>query len=125
MEQWIGMYNNHIKTSYHYGNNNQTCGKSLRNDEIAEYPTGNNEINFNADFHIWTMIWDNDSLTFYIDNKEYGSVNSNDATMPYEPVYIIFNSAVCGASYCNGTYPYVTDMIGYLQIDYIKIYKQG
>ena len=125
MEQWIGQYDDHIKTSYHYGNGNKTCGKSLNNDGFAQYPSGSNKFDFSTDFHIWTLIWNTNSLTVYFDNKEYGKVTSIEATMPYEPVYIIFNSAVCGASYCNGTNPYVNNVVGYLEVDYIKVYKQS
>ena len=114
MEQWIGHDYNTENTA--------SCGKEY-SAAFAKYPPNGQTIDFSKDFHIWSLIWNNTDVTLWIDNNFVGQLKSSQAVVPYEPEYIIFNTAVCGASYCGGTSGIPKDVTAYLYVDYVRVYK--
>ena len=123
MEQWIGEYNNQVKTSYHFNpTSSPSCGPEY-SQSVVSYPPSGESIDFSQDFHIWEMIWNTTMVVFYIDNNMIGKIDTKECTIPYQPAYIIMNIAVCGASYCGGTSGIPTDVTGKMYVDYVKVYQ--
>jgi beta-glucanase (GH16 family) len=79
---------------------------------------------WSTDFHVWELIWSANALVFSVDGKTIGSVSSSDVLVPRTPFYLIFNTAVCGAKYCQVKHPYVlvpTPVA--MEIDYVRVYS--
>lgn len=127
MEQWVGRDANHLVTSYHWNPSNSTshgCAP-IFSKSIGYYPPIGQTIDFSKDFHIWQLIWNKTEIAFWIDDHFITKLIKEDAPkqMPYEPGYIIFNTAVCGADYCGGTSGIPRNITGYFYIDYVRVYE--
>eukprot|EP01084_Bolivina_argentea_P288540 495248_1 len=123
MEQWIGHDNNVLSTSYHWNPSNASeCAPSFSK-AIGKYPPNGQTIDFSKEFHIWQLIWNKTEVAVWIDNNFVCKLTQDQAPMPYEPEYIILNTAVCGASYCGGTSGIPKDVTAYFYIDYVRVYE--
>lgn len=81
--------------------------------------------NVEDDFHVYTMKWTKDAITFHIDKEEvytYNPKEKNEKTWPYDkPFYLITNMAIGG----NFGGPEVDDSIFPKEflLDYIRVYS--
>lgn len=79
---------------------------------------------FSADFHIYSVDWRPNRITFYIDGQSVYSTNQN---IPQKEFYIILNTAVGGrweGSHEEPGYPdNTTKFPQYNLIDYVRVYK--
>ena len=125
MEQWIGKDNNELATSYHWNPDNASGCSSSYSKAIGHYPSDGQNIDFSKDYHIWQLIWNKTEIVVTIDGHLGGILTKEQAPnqMPFEPEYIILNTAVCGAEYCGGTTGIPKDVTGYFYIDYVKVYQ--
>ncbi len=79
-----------------------------------------------ADMHTYAMEWDDDEITWFIDDQEYGSVTKDEVedvgTWPFDrPFYLILNLAIGGV--LGGEVP---DNLVYPQelvVDYVRVYE--
>lgn len=124
MEQWVGQNDNDVFMHYIYHNSSE-CGPSLNKSRIDEWPGNGTIIDFSKDFHIWTMEWNKTSIGFWIDDNYVAYRNSSDGTMPYQPAYVILNTAVCGANWCGGPNGIPKNITAYFYIDYVRVYQLG
>jgi beta-glucanase (GH16 family) len=95
------------------------------------FPSGQT---FNNDFHVYTVIWEEDSFKWYVDGKcfhkvtrnEWYSVGATDnANAPFDqPFYIIMNLAV-GGNFDGGLAPDAGDIPATMQVDYVRVYKEN
>ncbi len=74
---------------------------------------------FSANFHIYTVDWRRDSITWYIDGIKRYALRER---IPTKPMYLIMNLAVGG--YWPGYPDNNTSFPAYFQIDYVRIYKR-
>ena len=125
MEQWIGHNDNQVTTSYHWNPSNSSNCSPVYSKAIGSYPPKGQSIDFSKDYHIWELIWNKSEVTVSIDGNLAAKLTKEEAPdqMPYEPEYIIFNTAVCGADYCGGTSGIPKDVTAYLYVDYVRVYQ--
>eukprot|EP00483_Globobulimina_turgida_P004929 UN04938 len=126
MEQWVGFWNNNVFIHYYWNPENQNtakCGSANQPTQLDVFPNNGTIVDFSAEFHVWRMEWNKTSVEFWIDNEKVAYIDSSDGTMPYEPAYIIMNTAICGAGWCGGTNNIPKDVTAYMYIDYVRIYE--
>eukprot|EP01132_Coremiostelium_polycephalum_P000837 gene837-1044_t len=84
-----------------------------------------NTTTFSTEYHLYSVIWDSESITWMVDNVPYFSLNqSTQLPLPTTiPFYIIFNTAVGGdwGGYPNPS----TKFPQYFYIDYVRVYKKS
>jgi beta-glucanase (GH16 family) len=78
---------------------------------------------FSEKFHVFSIVWDLNTITWYVDNKEFKRFNnSNIASWPFnKPFFFIMNVAV-GGNYGgppNGTTVFPQQMT----VDYIRVFQ--
>ncbi|MCU0367966.1 MAG: family 16 glycosylhydrolase [Cyclobacteriaceae bacterium] len=78
---------------------------------------------FSEKFHVFSIVWDFNTITWYVDNKEFKKFNnSNIASWPFnKPFFFIMNVAV-GGNYGgppNGTTVFPQQMT----VDYIRVFQ--
>lgn len=89
---------------------------------------------FANDFHVYTMIWEEDNIKWYVDGKFFFKVTNdqwysaaapNNPNAPFdEPFYIIMNLAIGG--YFDGLLsPDPADIPATMQVDYVRVYKES
>ncbi|WP_200974483.1 family 16 glycosylhydrolase [Echinicola sp. 20G] len=77
-------------------------------------------------FHIWKMVWTEESIKLYIDDQLLNAVDLNETTNPdgfnpfHQPHYILLNLAIGG----NGGDPTNTSFPRTYQVDYVRVYQQ-
>jgi beta-glucanase (GH16 family) len=78
---------------------------------------------FSNDFHIFSLLWQPTRLKWYVDNKEYFSVNNNQISgFPMDlPQFFIFNVAVGGN--WPGSPDATTVFPQSMVVDYIRVYQ--
>eukprot|EP00054_Salpingoeca_dolichothecata_P004330 m.30215 g.30215 ORF g.30215 m.30215 type:complete len:308 (-) comp14514_c0_seq1:286-1209(-) len=100
MESWGGDYNNSIKGTFHFA---QECGKDLRSGPNGQYPNitgGAAPIDFSQDYHIFSVVWDEERIQWYVDGNFFWERHQNDqpaphgARIPFFPFYFILNTAI-------------------------------
>lgn len=83
--------------------------------------------NLEDEFHIYKVDWSQDSIDFFIDNRNvysYAPEIKNESTWPFDkPFYLLINMAIGG----NFGGPEVDDSIfpTEFMVDYIKVYKKS
>jgi beta-glucanase (GH16 family) len=136
MEMWGGHNRNESSSTLHYtaagGSQPKECGGKYdkAHGHIGSYPPANlPPVDFSQDFHIWELIWSPTSMVFNLKSgsggtvHKIGEVTSKQATLPQTPFYWIFNTAICGAKYCEvphegGLVPEPVEM----EIDFVRVY---
>mmetsp|Transcript_32813 Transcript_32813/g.75923 ORF Transcript_32813/g.75923 Transcript_32813/m.75923 type:complete len:323 (-) Transcript_32813:206-1174(-) len=134
MEMWgLGQASETVSPSqstYHYTTNGgdapAECGSDY--DMFDTYEP--NQFRFDTDqdwaddFHVWTLVWNTTSINYFVDDQLYGTITATDLTpVPQTPFYAIFNTAICGESWCHidedpgALFPVVHE------IDYIRVYE--
>ena len=84
-----------------------------------------NSGSFNQQFHVYSLIWAQDSINMYVDDQQFFAVSRNQITSPYpfdNPFFFIFNVAVGGnfPGSPDGTTIFPQRMI----VDYIRVFQQ-
>jgi beta-glucanase (GH16 family) len=81
--------------------------------------------NFQDEFHVFSIIWKENSIEFLMDDEKYHSITPNDlngATYPFNKnFFFIFNVAVGGnlPGSPDATTPFPQSMI----VDYIRVFQ--
>lgn len=87
---------------------------------------------FESDFHVYTLIWEEDNLKWYVDGKcflkitreQWYSVSApNNINAPFDQeFYLIMNLAI-GGHFDGGLLPDASDIPATMQVDYVRAYK--
>jgi len=107
-------------------------GSDMNHHEMTPFVTYNANQSLTDDYHIFTCIWDENSISFYLDNSStpYRSVKLTDANKEYfnKPFHILFNLAV------GGDYPSIYSMSGItaltssspakMYVDWVRVYQE-
>ncbi|GIO35525.1 hypothetical protein J41TS12_03860 [Paenibacillus antibioticophila] len=89
---------------------------------------------FANDYHVYTLIWEEDNFKWYVDGKFFFKVTRdqwysvaapNNPNAPFDqPFYIIMNLAI-GGHFDGGLAPSPSDIPATMQVDYIRVYNAG
>lgn len=89
---------------------------------------------FANDYHVYTMIWEEDNIKWYVDGKFFFKVSReqwysvaapNNPNAPFDqPFYLIMNLAI-GGHFDGGLAPDPSDIPATMQVDYVRVYKEG
>ncbi len=89
---------------------------------------------FANDYHVYTMIWEEDNFKWYVDGKFFFKVTReqwysvaapNNPNAPFDqPFYIIMNLAI-GGHFDGGLAPDPSDIPATMQVDYVRVYNSG
>ncbi len=89
---------------------------------------------FANDFHVYTLIWEEDDFKWYVDGKFFFKVTRdqwysvaapNNPNAPFDqPFYLIMNLAV-GGHFDGGRTPDPSDIPATMQVDYVRVYEPG
>lgn len=113
----IGSEPNRVFGTIHYGN------------EAWEYNSQYYELEdgtFADDFHVFTVLWNNDCIQFQVDGKDVGVPNTRSTTYPQtypfdQPFHMILNVAVGGNLPGNPSPSTVFPQR--LEVDYVRVYQ--
>lgn len=89
---------------------------------------------FANDYHVYSMIWEEDNIKWYVDGKFFFKVSReqwysvaapNNPNAPFDqPFYLIMNLAI-GGHFDGGLAPDPSDIPATMQVDYVRVYKEG
>lgn len=89
---------------------------------------------FANDYHVYSMIWEEDNVKWYVDGKFFFKVNRsqwysvaapNNPNAPFDqPFYLIMNLAI-GGHFDGGLSPDPSDIPATMLVDYVRVYKEG
>ncbi|WP_340022908.1 family 16 glycosylhydrolase [Paenibacillus sp. FSL K6-1096] len=89
---------------------------------------------FSNDYHVYSMVWEEDNVKWYVDGKFFFKVNReqwysvaapNNPNAPFDkPFYLIMNLAV-GGHFDGGLTPDPSDIPATMLVDYVRVYKEG
>jgi len=118
MELKGGINPSQIWGSLHWHNNDGTEGTENATDQITPG-------DFSQKFHVFSLIWQQNSIQFLVDNVPYETRSSTDVTngtWPFNaPQFFIFNVAVGG----NFPGPVVSSVFPQrMFIDYVRVFQQ-
>jgi len=113
MERVGGAYNNSVLADYHYGT---LCNK----DEWTSKNRGYYPVRVEGEYHVYSVEWSNNSLTWYVDGIQYYSntMGKEVPFIPSDPFYIILNTAI-EPNYGKN----ISNLPVYHAIDYVRIYQ--
>ena len=107
-----------LNSTLHYGTSSspQYTGISYNTSDLS------------AAFHKYSLVWKQDTIKFYLDDKLYYTLNSSKTVGKVWPFnkqafYIILNVAV-GGNY-PGKSPISTEYPTQMEIDYVRVYTNG
>lgn len=89
---------------------------------------------FANDYHVYTMIWEEDNIKWYVDGQFFFKVSRdqwysvaapNNPNAPFDqPFYIIMNLAI-GGHFDGGLAPSPSDIPATMLVDYVRVYKEN
>lgn len=89
---------------------------------------------FANDFHVYSIIWEEDNIKWYVDGEFFFKVTRdqwysvaapNNPNAPFDqPFYLIMNLAI-GGYFDGGLTPEASDIPATMQIDYVRVYKDA
>lgn len=89
---------------------------------------------FANDYHVYSMVWEEDNVKWYVDGKFFFKVSReqwysvaapNNPNAPFDqPFYLIMNLAV-GGHFDGGLSPAPSDIPATMLVDYVRVYKEG
>ncbi|MDQ6417828.1 family 16 glycosylhydrolase [Paenibacillus sp. LHD-117] len=95
------------------------------------FPSGQT---FANDYHVYSLIWEEDNFKWYVDGKFFFKVTRdqwysvaapNNPNAPFDqPFYIIMNLAV-GGHFDGGLAPDPSDIPALMLVDYVRVYQPG
>ena len=102
--EWVGDQPRELHTTYHQDDHDD-AGKS---DDVG--------VDLSAAFHTFGVDWQADSITWYLDGKEYFQTQN----FTHSPMYVILNLAV-GGDWAQ-TPPSDTQFPSSMQVDYVRVW---
>ncbi len=99
MEHWLCEQYGEVFGTLHYG---PSCGNDTSTNYHGAYPDvagGAQPIDFSADFHVFSVEWDTEQISWFVDGNFYVQRYQNDthgggARIPQTPFYIILNTPI-------------------------------
>lgn len=95
------------------------------------FPEGQN---INNDYHVYSVVWEEDNIKWYVDGKFFFKVTNeqwyslaapNNPNAPFDqPFYLIMNLAL-GGNFDSGISPNPSDIPATMQVDYVRVYKEN
>ncbi|NUU63026.1 family 16 glycosylhydrolase [Paenibacillus agri] len=89
---------------------------------------------FANDYHVYSMVWEEDNMKWYVDgnfffkvsrDQWYSTAAPNNPNAPFDkPFYLIMNLAI-GGYFDNLNTPDPSDIPATMQVDYVRVYKEG
>lgn len=89
---------------------------------------------FASDYHVYTMIWEEDNIKWYVNGEFFFKVSReqwysvaapNNPNAPFDQAfYLIMNLAV-GGHFDGGLTPSPSDIPATMLVDYVRVYKEG
>lgn len=89
---------------------------------------------FANDYHVYSMVWEEDNIKWYVDGKFFFKVSReqwysvaapNNPNAPFDqPFYLIMNLAI-GGHFDGGLSPDPADIPATMLVDYVRVYKEG
>ncbi len=120
MESYGCAINGDIQGTLHYGTD---CGEDLNNGVTANYPNASSpSINFSEDFHVFTVEWDSEQISWYVDGNFYEQRSQSEQPEPHipqTPFYVILNTGI--SSWTPPPAPQSPTV--YHIIDYVRAYQ--
>ena len=78
-------------------------------------------VDLSAAFHTYAVEWNASALVFFVDGGAIGARAASQIHMMSTPFYVIMNTAICGASWCDtGDMPHTTTR---MEVDYVRVYE--
>ncbi len=117
----------------YYKNNllaNVACGTATQWQakwDSSSTPISSLGANWSAQFHVWTMDWDEQSITLSVDGKvlntsTLSSMLNSDGTSPFkQKAYLLVNLAIGGQ---NGGDPSKTTFPQRYEVDYLRVFQK-
>lgn len=117
--EYLGHDTNTVYGTCHYGNSPTDKDQSGSNYNLASG-------GFNDDFHIFSIEWSENTITWYVDNVQYHAIDQNTVP-PYnypfnEDFHFILNVAVGGN--WPGNPDATTSFPQTMEIDYVRVYQE-
>lgn len=116
-----GRIPNRISSAVHYGANvSQHQYKTG-----VKYLSGN--ANFQDEFHVFTLIWKENLLEFYVDDEKFYTITPSDldgAVYPFNKTFFFIMNVAVGGNFDgnpDNTTPFPQSMI----VDYIRVFQPG
>ncbi len=81
--------------------------------------TWRGDVDYSADFHLYALEWESDSIRWYIDGH---LIHATTTGIPHAPHYLILNTAVGGS--WPGNPDETTRFPQYHDIDYVRVYRR-
>ncbi len=87
---------------------------------------------FDTDFHVYSLVWEEDSLKWYVDgkcfykatNEQWYSANSNgNKNAPFDQEFYIIMNLALGGWFDGGLNPNLEDLPATMQVDYVRVYQ--
>ena len=81
---------------------------------------------WDAKFHVWTMDWDDQTITLYLDGVQMNTTNLDDMPNPdgqspfRQPHYMLINLAIGGTA---GGDPSGTEFPSRYEVDYVRVFQ--
>ena len=79
---------------------------------------------FSDEFHVFTIIWDNEKIRWFLDDNLYNTLDITPSALSefHQPFFFIFNIAVGGN--WPGSPDGTTVFPQYMYVDYIRVFQQ-
>ena len=71
-------------------------------------------------FHIYTVIWHQNSIKFYVDGTQYHSYNNNPAS-PFNADFFLIMNVAMGGTFGGAIDPAFTQST--MEVDYVRVYQ--
>ena len=121
IEEVIGKLPNTLYGTMHWGPKGATGSTSSGNNYVLKSGT------YEDQFHVYSIVWQQDSIKWYVDDILYHSTTSNDvknSNYPFNsPFFFIFNLAVGGN--WPGPPDASTTFPQRMFIDYVRVFKKN
>ena len=99
-----------------------TVHRANDNGDPVYFTSLKNEIkNVTEEFHVYSLVWNNQVLTFYIDDIAVYSYN-NQSIFPYNQTFFIILNVAMGGNFVGNKVDADFES-GTMEIDYVRVYK--
>ena len=109
--EFLGHQRNVVYGTLHY--------YSFDGKKMSSSGTWRGDADFTADFHVYAIEWEPDSMRWYVDDN---LIHSTVAGIPHTPHYLILNTAIGGA--WPGNPDSTTVFPQYHDVDYVRVYQR-
>ena len=72
-------------------------------------------------FHVFSVVWDQSTIRWYVDNIQYHSLNIGGLSAFHQPYFFIFNIAVEGD--WPGPVGPTTQFPQFMVVDYVRVFQ--